>query len=170
MRRHPRKTPAELRRPDFGMGHALAALGFPIAAAGIGLALVIRAAGGLEDGCHCGLRGFRPGGFPLANGGGHAGTAAAAVRVAPRLCGIGAHDPAAVPVRDAGAPLATGGARALDSRRSRAWRSRSTAPIPWWLRGAAGVMLAAVLLKAANDVRIVRRAFPTRGHRDLDGL
>ncbi len=35
---------------------------------------------------------------------------------------------------------------------------------PVWLRGAAGVMLAAVLVKAVNDVRVVRRAFPTRGH------
>jgi hypothetical protein len=39
MKRHPRPAPPELRRPDWGVLHALQALGYLAAAAGLGLAL-----------------------------------------------------------------------------------------------------------------------------------
>ena len=169
MRRHPRKTPAELRRPDFGMGHALAALGFPIAAAGIGLALVIAPPAAWKTDATAVYGVFALVGFLWQM------VVGMQARLLPLFVWLHAYagsghtirppSPYAMPERrlqQAVLALWTAGVPGL------AFALYSADPL--WLRGAAGVMLAAVLLKAANDVRVVRRAFPTRGQRDFDGL
>ena len=163
MRQHPRKTPAKFRRPDFGMGHALAALGFLIAAAGLGLALVIAPPAAWKTGAAAVYGVFALVGFLSQM------VVGMQARLLPLFAWLHANarsghtvlppSPYAMPERrlqQAVLALWMVGIPGL------AFAFYSGDPL--WLRGAAGVMLAAVLLKAVNDVRVVRRAFPTRGH------
>ena len=165
MRRHPRKTPPRLRRPDFGMGHALSALVFLFAAAAIGLVLVMTptAAWATDAAAVYGV--FALLGFLSQMAVGmqarllplfawiHAYAGSGYAVLPPSLYGMPARglQMAVLALWSAGVP---GIAFAL-------YRAD-----PAWLRGAAGVMLAAVLLKAINDVRVVRHAFAARSGRD----